>query len=76
MTLESPLNKLIDHDDEDHNAKTRMFTDAEASSIREVLNIHAMFKSWGKLGRGLLWLLMAFGGAVVAWEAIITRLGK
>ena len=52
------------------------FTSAEAAAVREVLSIHAMFKSWGKLGRGLLWLLMAFGGAVVAWEAIITRVGK
>lgn len=65
------LRHLVDGPD-----KIEVLSKAEISSLRRVIRMVEMLESWGKLGKGVFWLLSLVAGGLIAWEAILSRVGK
>lgn len=51
-----------------------IFNKREVEAIRRMIRAVDMLESWGKLGKGALWLLTGIAGALIAWEQIATWL--
>ena len=56
--------------------KIEVLTRDEIAAMRRVIKTVEMLESWGKLGKGAFWMLSLIAGGMIAWEAIVTRIGK
>lgn len=50
-------------------------TDDEREELRGLLTAWRALQSYGKLGKFLIWLLIALGGAAAAWRELVTSFG-
>lgn len=68
------LRVLVDGDEE--KTELTIFDKNEVEKIRRLIELLDMFKGWGTLGRGVLWMLTGIAGAMIAYEQIASRLLK